>query len=120
MPTADYRDEPVRRPGQRWPRVRPQRVADNTSDDTTLPDLPTQSGSDLKVDVYGERRRNLNLQSTTNPEARLAKKGNETEATLTFLGHVWTENRNGLVVDLRLIPGTGTAEQEAALDMLRH
>ena len=55
--------------------------------------------------------------STTDPQARLAKKGKGKEAKLSYLGHVLMENRNGVVVDLRLTAATGTAEREAALAM---
>jgi IS5 family transposase len=50
--------------------------------------------------------------------ARLYKKTRGTEARLGYWGHVLTENRNGLVVDVRLTQAGGTAEREAALAML--
>ena len=50
--------------------------------------------------------------------ARLYKKTRGAEAKLGYLGHVLTENRNGLVVDVRLTQATGTAERDAALEML--
>ena len=37
----------------------------------------------------------------------------------SYTGHVLMENRNGLAVDVRLTQATGTAEREAALDMLK-
>jgi len=46
----------------------------------------------------------------------LYKKSRGSESKLSYLGHVWMENRNGLVVDTRLTRATGTAEREAALD----
>jgi transposase len=72
------------------------------------------------VDFHGEKRTNDTHQSTTDPESRLAKKGRGKEARLCFTGHVLMENRNGLVVDVSLTQATGTAEREAALDMLDH
>jgi len=48
----------------------------------------------------------------------LAKKGRGKEAKLCFMGHVLMENRNGLVIDVAMTQATGTAEREAALDML--
>ena len=48
----------------------------------------------------------------------MAKKGHGKEAKLCFTGHVLMENRNGMVVDVTFTQATGTAEREAALDML--
>ena len=54
------------------------------------------------------------------PEARLYRKGNGQEAKLGYLGHVITENRNGLVVDTRLTLASGVAERDAAIAMMEH
>ena len=70
------------------------------------------------VDFHGEKRCNDTHQSTTDPEARLARKGRGKEARLCFTGHVLMENRHGLVVDVDLTQATGTAERDTALDML--
>jgi IS5 family transposase len=56
-------------------------------------------------------------QSTTDPQARLARKGPGKEAKLCYAGHVETENRHGLVVNTRLTQASGSAEVEAALAM---
>jgi len=71
-----------------------------------------------EVDFRGEHRTNDTHQSSTDPEARLAKKGAGKEARLCFSGHVLMENRNGLVVDVTVTQATGTAERETAIDML--
>ena len=70
------------------------------------------------VDFHGEKRTNDTYQSTTDPKALLARKGQGKEAKLCFTGHVLMENRNGMVVDVTFTQATGTAEREAALDML--
>lgn len=70
------------------------------------------------VDFHGEKRCNDTHRSTTDPEARLARKGRGKEARLCFTGHVLMENRHGLVIDLALTQTTGTAERDTALDML--
>ncbi len=75
-------------------------------------------GKNPSVDFRGEQRTNDTHQSTTDPEALLAKKGRGKEARLCFTGHVLMENRNGMVVDVTFTQATGTAEREAALDML--
>ena len=68
------------------------------------------------VDFHGEQRSNQTHQSTTDPEALLARKGAGQEAKLSSSGHVLMENRNGLVADVEVLPANGTAEREAALD----
>ncbi len=79
---------------------------------------PSTGDKNPTVDFHGEKRANDTHHSTTDPESRLAKKGPGKEAKLCFNGHVLMENRNGLVVDVSLTSATGTAEREAALDML--
>jgi transposase len=70
-------------------------------------------------DFHGERRKNDTHASTTDPEARLLKKGKGKEAKLCFLGHVITENRHGLVVAAATTLATGTAEREASVTMMK-
>lgn len=80
---------------------------------------PPDDPGNPTVDFHGERRSNATHQSTTDPEARLMRKGPGKEARLCFSGHVLMENRHGLCVDLKIAPATGTAEREIALAMLR-
>jgi len=70
------------------------------------------------VDFHGEERSNQTHQSTTDAEALLARKGAGKEAKLSYSGHVLMENRNGLVKDVEVRPANGTAEREAALEMV--
>jgi transposase len=70
-------------------------------------------------DFHGERRKNDTHASTTDPDARLLRKGPGKEAKLCFLGHVITENRNGLVVATETTVTTGTAEREASVKMMK-
>lgn len=70
------------------------------------------------VNFHGEKRSNQTHQSTSDPDARLARKGNGQEAKLAYCGNVMTENRNGLVVEAELKIATGTAEREAAVEMI--
>jgi transposase len=69
-------------------------------------------------DFRGEKRRNDTHESKTDPEARLARKGNGREAKLCFAAHALMENRNGLLVDLAVSQANGTSERETALSML--
>lgn len=71
------------------------------------------------VDFHGERRSNATHQSTTDPDARLAKNGAGHEAHLAYHGHVLMENRHGLAVGATVTAATGTAEGEAAQTLLR-
>src|SRR5579885_60936 len=60
---------------------------------------PDDDPGNSSIDFHGEQRRNDTHQSTTDPEALLARKGAGKEAKLSFAGHVLMENRNGLAVD---------------------
>ena len=80
-------------------------------------DSPSGGGSEgggrnPAVDFRGERRRNETHRSTTDPEAGLARKGKEVR--LCFGAHVLMDNREGLVVNVRLAPAAGAGEREAA------
>jgi transposase len=70
------------------------------------------------VDFHGEKRSNQTHESTTDPDALLARKGNGKEAKLSYCGNVEMENRSGLIVDTELFQANGTAERDAALVML--
>ena len=76
-------------------------------------------GRNRPRDFTGERRRRETHESTTDPEARLYRKGKQQEARLCYLGHLLTENRHGLVVDVELTEADGYAERDAALAMLK-
>ncbi len=65
----------------------------------------------------GSKRRNDTHRSTTDPEAKLYRKGAGQEAKLSYLGHVVIDNRHGLAVDATLTEANGRAEREAALEM---
>ncbi len=80
-------------------------------------DRPDDPGNPT-VNFHGEKRSNQTHQSTTDPDARLARKANGQEAKLAFCGNVMTENRNGLVVETELEIAGGTAERGAALEMI--
>jgi transposase len=83
------------------------------------PAPPTDSDSgNPSVNFRGQKRTNDTHASTTDAEAKLYKKAKGHEAKLAFLGHVLMENRHGLVVETRLTAATGTAEREAALEMI--
>jgi len=76
-------------------------------------------GAGGERDFRGERRKNETHASTTDPEARLYKKGAGKEAKLCFLGHALADNRHGLLVGAQTTQASGTAEREAAEKMLR-
>ena len=83
-------------------------------DDRTPPDDP----GNPTVDFHGEKRSNETHESTTDPDARLARKGRGKEAKLSYSAHALMENRNGLIVDLQVDLADGRAERRNALAML--
>ena len=76
-------------------------------------------GRNARVDFKGEKRSNETHRSTTDPDARLYRKGPGMEAKLCFLGHALMENRSGLIIDTRLTRVSGHAERLAALEMIQ-
>jgi transposase len=76
--------------------------------------------SNPSVDFHHEKRSNETHQSSTDPEALLARKNKRTGAQLAYSGHVLMENRNGLCVDIAIAPATGTAERDTALALIKH
>lgn len=77
-----------------------------------------RGGRNAERDFHGEKRRNDTHSSTTDPDARLFRKGAGKEAKLCHMGHLMMENRNGLIIDARLTAANGTAERATALDMI--
>lgn len=98
---------------QAWASVKSFRPRDESE-----PPTGGEGGRDPEVDFHGEKRSNATHVSTTDPEAKLARKGRGQEARLSYAGHILMENRNGLILDVLLTGATGTAEREAALQML--
>jgi transposase len=98
-------------------------------DAPTGPNDPSPGGSgtgnaqgfkprNVEVDFHGQKRTNETHQSRTDPEARLHRKGPGKEAKLSHMGHALTENRHGLIVGITITEANGTAEREAALDLV--
>lgn len=69
-------------------------------------------------DFHGEQRRSDTHECKTDPDARLYRKGKGQPSRLCYIGHILTDNRNALVVDAQVTRATGTAEVDAALEML--
>ena len=82
------------------------------------PPPPPDDPGNPTVNFHGESRRNDTHQSTTDPDAQLARKGPGKEAKLSYAGHVVLDNRHGLVANVCVTAATGTAEREAALLLL--
>jgi transposase len=79
---------------------------------------PPGPGRNAERSFHGEKRSNETHVSSTDPEAKLYRKGNGQSSKLAFMGHLLMENRNGLVVATRLTQASGTAEREAALALV--
>src|SRR3954469_413155 len=75
-------------------------------------------GRNPEVNFRGERRSNETHVSTTDPGARLYRKGDGMEAKLCFMGHALMENRNGFILDACVTQADGHAERIAALAMI--
>ena len=63
--------------------------------------------------MAARHRTNATHRSTTDPQARLFRKGKGKEAKLVFMAHALMENRNGLLADFLVSEATGTAERDA-------
>jgi transposase len=95
-----------------WASLKSFRRKDGSDND---PDGP---GRNAERGFHKEKRSNETHQSTTDPEARLYKKGDGQPARLCYIGHALMENRHGLAVEGGVTQATGTAEREAALVLL--
>lgn len=92
-----------------------------TKDQNHDPDRGSEAGSrDESVDWRGEKRSNATHRSTTDRDARLARKGNGREAHLCHSGHVMMDNRSGLCLNVTVDYADGHAERRNALRMLKH
>jgi transposase len=79
---------------------------------------PPDDPGNPTVDFHGQRRSNQTHASKTDPDAKLARKGPGKEAKLSYCGNLLVENRNGLIVNAKLLEANGRAERDAALLML--
>src|SRR6202048_1566476 len=97
-----------------WASLKSLRPKGEKPSDHATPDDPDNPS----VDFHGERRQNATHQSTTDPEARLAKKSAGKEAKLCYSAHALMENRNTILVDFQVEPADGYAERRAAIAMV--
>jgi len=75
-------------------------------------------GRNPHVDFKGKPRRNDTHGSTTDPDARLYRKGDGQESKLSYLGHVLVENRHGLVVGCTVTHADGRGERAAGCELI--
>ena len=71
-------------------------------------------GRNAEADFHGQKRSNVTHASSTDPDARLYRKGRGKETKLCFIGHGLMENCHGLLVDACLTLADGHAERVAA------
>jgi transposase len=95
-----------------WASMKSFKAKDNSDDSGN------GQGRNPSVDFRDQKRTNDSHQSTTDADARLYRKAEGQQAKLCYMGHALMENRNGLVVDTRVTITSGTAEREAALEMI--
>ena len=98
---------------QAWASHKSFRPKDGSNDQT-----PSGPGRNAQADWKGKPRTNDTHESTTDPDARLFRKSNNTASILCYQGHVLMENRSGLVVGAVVTHADGTGERAAALAML--
>jgi transposase len=94
-----------------------QRKQEAGSDDDDTPSNSAGKGRNPDVNYRGQKRKNDTHESKTDPDARLCRKGQQTGAQLGYMGHTLMENRNGLVVDVRVNHAVGKSEHAAAASM---
>jgi transposase len=82
------------------------------------PPAEPPAGRNAQVQWHGQQRTNQTHASTTDPEARLYRKPNNTAAVLCYSGHLLMENRSALIVDAELTTADGYAERATAIEML--
>ncbi|MEY2153096.1 IS5 family transposase [Rhodanobacter sp. 115] len=75
------------------------------------------SGGD-GTDFHDQKRSNDTHASTTDPDARLMRKGKGKEAKLSYLANALMENRHALIVGVDVRHASGTGERDGALDLL--
>jgi transposase len=95
-----------------WASIKSFRRKDGSDNDSEGP------GRNAERSFHKEKRSNETHRSTTDPDARLYKKGDGQPAKLCYIGHALMENRHGLVVGGGISQATGTAERQTALDLI--
>lgn len=103
---------------QAWASMKSFRPIEVPGEGSGPGDPPAPGGRNAEADFRGEKRSNATHASTTDPDAKLYRKGPGMEARLAFLGHALMENRSGLIVDACLTKVFGHAERVAALAMI--
>jgi len=95
-----------------WASIKSFRRKDGNDNDKEGP------GRNGERSFHKEKRSNETHRSTTDPDARLYKKGDGQPAKLCYIGHALMENRHGLAVGGGISQATGTAERQTALDLI--
>jgi transposase len=102
-----------------WASMKSFRAKDGSDEPPAGPAGGGQNrGRNGEHDFHGQKRTNDTHASTTDPEAKLYKKGKGKEAKLSYMGHALIENRHGLVVQADATQASGTAERETALTLI--
>ena len=84
----------------------------------TTHDTSRESCHPQDKDFHGERFTNETHRSTTDPDARLYKKSKGKEASLSYIGNDIIDTQSRVILDTKASIATGTAEREAALEMI--
>jgi transposase len=100
-----------------WASHKSFQLKDSGSDDDDDTPKSSGEGKNPDIDYHGQKRKNDTHESKTDPDSRLYRKSKRTGAQMCYLGHALMENRNGLVVDVRVTHAVGKAEERAAASM---
>lgn len=95
-----------------WASIKSFRKKNGGDDDHQGP------GRNAERNFHKEKRSNETHRSTTDPDARLYKKGDGQPAKLCYMGHALMENRHGLAIGGGISQATGTAERQTALELI--
>lgn len=101
-----------------WASMKSFRPKDEEDTDDSGGPTSKGGGRNRWRNFRGKKRKNDTHESTTDPEAKLMRKGKGKEAKLSFSAHAMIENRSGLVVDFEITEANGTAERDVAIAML--
>ncbi len=88
---------------------------DDPPDDGAKPRPPRKAGD---PDFHGEKFTNATHRSATDPDARLYRKGPGKETKLSYIGNNLVDGQSRVILSTKAMVATGTAEREAALEML--
>ena len=93
-------------------------VAQEEQSKPTPPSGGASGGRNPEVSFHGQRRSNATHRSTTDPDARLARRGHGREAQPSYQVHYTMDNKRRFTLDVETTRAEGTTEIDAGIVML--